>query len=26
VESHGFGQSLPLFLPPLAVLVLTHQG
>ncbi|CAA9221505.1 MAG: GH13_9 / GH13_8 / GH13 / CBM48 / GH13_10 [uncultured Craurococcus sp.] len=26
VESHGFGQSLPLFLPPLAVIVLTHQG
>ncbi|WP_043335789.1 1,4-alpha-glucan branching protein GlgB [Belnapia moabensis] len=26
VESHGFDQSLPLFLPPLAVLVLRHQG
>ena len=26
IECHGFGQSLPLFLPPLAVLVLTHQG
>jgi 1,4-alpha-glucan branching enzyme len=26
VESHGFGQSLSLFLPPLAVIVLTHQG
>jgi 1,4-alpha-glucan branching enzyme len=24
--SHGFAQSLSLFLPPLAVLVLTHQG
>ncbi len=26
VASHGFDQSLPLFLPPLAVIVLTHQG
>jgi 1,4-alpha-glucan branching enzyme len=26
VESHGFAQSLPLFLPPLGVLVLLHQG
>jgi 1,4-alpha-glucan branching enzyme len=26
VESHGFGQSLSLFLPPLAVIVFTHQG
>jgi 1,4-alpha-glucan branching enzyme len=26
VASHGFAQSLSLFLPPLAVLILTHQG
>jgi 1,4-alpha-glucan branching enzyme len=26
VASHGFDQSLSLFMPPLAVIVLTHQG